>query len=172
MTSVEMRRLEEVYVELMTRLLEGVSNETKNPIMTTNGADEIFFILKTCLSRALKSGACRVVKSTFEIIVHFLKEKVRIQNLSFLRSILQCKQILTVHKARVMFYASEKVEQSSLNGLNSFRTCLIALVEYAMMTARQYMFIPENLFDRDIKSLEVNSFHIRRTYTLQNQGFF
>jgi len=131
MTSVEMRRLEEVYVELMTRLLEGVSNETKNPIMTTNGADEIFFILKTCLSRALKSGACRVVKSTFEIIVHFLKEK-----------------------ARVMFYASEKVEHSSLNGLNSFRTCLIALVEYAMMTARQYMFIPENLFDRDIKSLE------------------
>ena len=40
------------------------------------------------------------------------------------------------------------------------------------MTARQYMFIPENLFDRDIKSLEVNSFYIRRTYTLQNQGFF
>ena len=127
--------------------------------MTTNGADEIFFILKTCLSRALKSGnkpseilvlhkdysikrndmnflgACRVVKSTFEIIVHFLKEKVGIQNLSFLRSILQCKQILTVHKARVMFYASEKVEQSSLNGLNSFRTCLIALVEYAMVSA-------------------------------------
>ena len=34
------------------------------------------------------------------------------------------------------------------------------------------MFIPENLFDRDIKSLEVNSFYIRRTYTLQNQGFF
>ena len=80
-------------------------------------------------------GACRVVKSTFEIIVHFLKEKVGIQNLSFLRSILQCKQILTVHKARVMFYASEKVEQSSLNGLNSFRTCLIALVEYAMVSA-------------------------------------
>ena len=95
-----------------------------------------------CYTRIIQSnettwilGACRVVKSTFEIIVHFLKEKVRIQNLSFLRSILQCKQILTVHKARVMFYASEKVEQSSLNGLNSFRTCLIALVEYAMVSA-------------------------------------
>ena len=34
-----------------------------------------------------------------------------------------------------MFYASGKVEQSSLNGLNSFRTCLIALVEYAMVSA-------------------------------------
>lgn len=87
---------------IQTRLLEEVSYETKNPIMTTSGADEIFFILKTCLSRALKSGtkpiknqlcsamiiqsnestlilgACRVVKSTFEIIVDFLKEKVRI----------------------------------------------------------------------------------------------
>ena len=34
-----------------------------------------------------------------------------------------------------MFYESEKVEQSSLNGLNSFRTCLIALVEYAKVSA-------------------------------------
>mmetsp|Transcript_12443 Transcript_12443/g.49975 ORF Transcript_12443/g.49975 Transcript_12443/m.49975 type:complete len:440 (+) Transcript_12443:830-2149(+) len=131
MTTVEMRRLEEVYIGLMTRLLEEVSDEMKNPIMTTSGADDIFFILKTCLSRASKSGACRVVKSTFEIIVEFLKEK-----------------------ARVMFSTLEKLEMSSLNGLNSFRTCLIALVEYAMVTARQNMFIPDNLCDRDIKTLE------------------
>ena len=34
-----------------------------------------------------------------------------------------------------MFSTLEKLEMSSLNGLNSFRTCLIALVEYAMVSA-------------------------------------
>ena len=76
-------------------------------------------------------GACRVVKSTFEIIVEFLKEKVR-----FFSSVRLAVSINTHgSQARVMFSTLEKLEMSSLNGLNSFRTCLIALVEYAMVSA-------------------------------------
>jgi len=40
-----------------------------------------------------------------------------------------------------MFSTSEKIEISAVNGFNSFRTCLIALVEYAIVSIFLLFFV-------------------------------